>query len=355
MKTPLSLERLPDWFLSVRRSLPWRESITPYRVWVSEIMLQQTRIEAVIPYFERFMQAFPTIAALADADTDRLLKMWEGLGYYSRARNLQKAARIIVAKYGGEMPADYQALRALPGIGPYTAGAIASIAFGLPHAAIDGNVLRVMARFYDHHGDVLSPAVKAELTALVEAALPHDRPALFNQGLMELGETCCLPNTAPHCEQCPLKADCQGFAKGTAAQLPVRLAKKSRRVEQRTVLVPVTFADRPQVLLHKRPENGLLAGLWELPNRLTEEAPTPEEWVRSLGGVAERTTALDNAKHLFTHIEWQMQGIAVVTDRFSPPDGYMWVDANALRTQYALPSAFSAYTRALPAWLHTNK
>ena len=355
MSTPTALERLPDWFLSVRRALPWRENVTPYRVWVSEIMLQQTRIEAVIPYFERFMAAFPTIEALANAEHDHLMKMWEGLGYYSRARNLQKAARVIVEQYGGEMPADYKALRALPGIGPYTAGAVASIAFGLPHAAVDGNVLRVMARFYDHHGDVLFPTVKAELTALVEAALPQDRPALFNQGLMELGETCCLPNTAPRCEQCPLKADCQGFAKGTAAQLPIRMAKKSRRVERRTVLVPVSFTDTPQVLLHKRADSGLLAGLWELPNLPTEEAPAPAAWIASLGGHVQRTAELPNAKHIFTHIEWQMQGIAAITDRFTPPDDYVWVDADALRTQYALPSAFSAYTRALPAWLHTNK
>ncbi len=355
MSTPTTLERLPDWFLSVRRALPWRENVTPYRVWVSEIMLQQTRIEAVIPYFERFMEAFPTIEALANADHDHLMKMWEGLGYYSRARNLQKAARVIVDEYGGEMPADYKALLALPGIGPYTAGAIASIAFGLPYTAVDGNVLRVMARFYDHHGDVLSPTVKAELTTRVEAALPHDRPALFNQGLMELGETCCLPNTVPRCEQCPLKADCQGYANGTAALLPIRVAKKLRRIERRTVLVPVSFADTPQVLLHKRPDSGLLAGLWELPNLLSAEAPAPAEWIASLGGATQRIAELPNAKHIFTHIEWQMQGIAAITDRFTPPDGYVWVDADALRTQYALPSAFSAYTRALPAWLHTNK
>ncbi len=343
------------WYRRVERPLPWRTDPSPYRVWISEIMLQQTRIEAVLPYFERFIGELPDIAALAAAPTDRLMKLWEGLGYYSRARNLQKAAQQLTEEHGGVMPADYDAILALPGIGPYTAGAIASIAFGLPYPAVDGNVLRVAARLLDHHGDVMATAVRKELTAVIREWLPTEAPGAFNQALMELGERVCLPNTVPHCEECPLKAQCLGQARGTAAALPTRVVRTRRRVERRTVMVCIARFPTPKVLLHKRPEEGLLAGLWELPNVLTDDVPSPETWATEQGIPLIDVTPLPAGKHLFSHIEWQLNGFALRTAPFDPPADCVWADEQQLRGLYALPSAFRTYSQALPAWLHTNE
>ncbi|MBP3388778.1 MAG: A/G-specific adenine glycosylase [Clostridia bacterium] len=348
-------DSLLDWYDAVERPLPWRTEPTPYRVWVSEIMLQQTRIEAVLPYFSRFVEELPDIAALAEVPTDRLMKLWEGLGYYSRARNLKKAAQVLVDEYGGSMPANYDLILSLPGIGPYTAGAIASIAFGLPYPAVDGNVLRVMARLCDHHGDVMTPAVRRELTGIVGQWMPSEQPGRFNQAIMELGETLCLPNTIPRCGQCPLRKGCLGFARDTAATLPIRNNRTKRRVEQRTVLVCIARFPTPKVLLHKRPEEGLLAGLWELPNALSDELGTPERWATDRHIPLIDVTPLPAGKHLFSHIEWQMSGFALRTEPFTPPDGFVWADEHQLRGLYALPSAFRTYSQALAAWLHTNE
>ena len=217
---------LLDWFYKNRRSLPFREDPTPYHVWLSEVMLQQTRVSAVLPYYYRFLEELPDIPALAACGEEKLHKLWEGLGYYSRVRNLQKAAKLVCAQYGGELPADYDALRALPGIGDYTAGAIASISFGLPVPAVDGNVLRVLARLTADREDVLKPAAKKRLSALAAQMVPADRPGAYNQAIMELGETICLPNTAPDCSRCPLNDLCEANRLGCAAELPVRAPKK---------------------------------------------------------------------------------------------------------------------------------
>lgn len=349
--TPLLLE----WYAEHRRVFPWREEATPYRIWVSEIMLQQTRIEAALPYFERFIAALPTVKALAEADEGRLLKLWEGLGYYSRVRNLQKAAKIIMSDHGGELPASYEGLLALPGIGEYTAGAIASTAFGIPVPAVDGNVLRVMARLLGDRGDVMSPPVRRYLREEVCAMLPDDAPGEFNQAIMELGETVCLPNAVPLCSQCPLSGGCTGFAKGHPEELPVRAAKKARRVENRTVLVVI--ADK-RVLLHRRAPHGLLAGMWELPN--TEGWLTPAEaadyikpWDGQLRDIA--AEPLGGGKHLFSHVEWRMQGVKFQTAAFEPPEDYIWADAAQLLNDYALPSAFRPYAKHLMEWLDAGE
>ena len=336
---------LCDWFEAGMRHLPWRVEPTPYRVWVSEIMLQQTRIEAVMPYFERFMSELPDVASLAAVDPDRLMKLWEGLGYYSRARNLQKAAIQIMERHGGELPADYQALRALAGIGEYTAGAVASIAFGIAVPAVDGNVLRVLARLTDCEDDVMKPSVRKDMTALAASLIPHDRPASFNQGLMELGERVCLPNTMPRCDRCPIAAQCAVAGTAKAAQLPIRAPKKPRRIEKRTVYVFLTDETPRRVLLHKRADSGLLAGLWELPCiQETEELSLSLETV---GDPMELTAS----RHIFSHIEWHMQGVVQIVKPTHVPRDYRFVGLAALQTDHALPTAFRAYSQMLPTWL----
>ena len=254
---------LLHWFHANHRILPFRSDPTPYHVWLSEIMLQQTRVSAALPYYERFLTALPDIPALAACEEEKLHKLWEGLGYYSRVRNLQKAAKLVCAQYGGELPADYDALRALPGIGDYTAGAIASISFGLPVPAVDGNVLRVFSRLYNDDRLITDPKVKRAFTARVMEHQPPAAPGDYNQALMELGALVCVPNGAPLCAQCPLAHLCAAYAAGTAITLPRKAAPKARRIE------PVTLAlvRSPEgVLLQQRPEKGLLAGLWEFPN-----------------------------------------------------------------------------------------
>ena len=335
------VEPLCDWFDAGKRLLPWRIEPTPYRVWVSEIMLQQTRIEAVIPYFERFMQELPDVEALALIDHDRLMKLWEGLGYYSRARNLQKAAQQIMEQHCGELPADYEALRSLAGIGDYTAGAIASIAFGIAVPAVDGNVLRVLARLTGSTEDIMKPAVRKKMTALAAALVPSDRPAAFNQGLMELGERVCVPNTMPHCAHCPIAASCAVAGKTEAATLPVRAPKKPRRIEQKTVGVYLTDESPRRVLLHKRSEEGLLAGLWELPSG---ELPFALETVG-------QPQELTDSRHIFSHIEWHMRGVLNIVKPRELPEHYEFVGLEALETDHALPTAFRAYSQMLPTWL----
>ena len=251
---------LLDWFYKNQRSLPFRTDPSPYHVWLSEIMLQQTRVSAALPYYQRFLAALPDIPALAACGEEKLHKLWEGLGYYSRVRNLQKAARIVCEQYGGQLPADYDALRALPGIGDYTAGAIASISFGIPVPAVDGNVLRVFSRLYNDPGIITEPAVKKAFTARVMEHQPPDAAGDYNQALMELGALVCVPNGAPLCEKCPLAAVCRARAAGTAPELPQKAAPKPRRME------PVTLAllESPAgFLLQQRPAKGLLAGLWQ--------------------------------------------------------------------------------------------
>ena len=336
-------QALTDWYRESERPLPWRQEPTPYHVWLSEIMLQQTRIEAVIPYYERFTAELPDIAALAAVEDERLMKLWEGLGYYSRVRNLKRAAIAVMAEHGGALPDTAAALRRLPGIGPYTAGAIASIAFGRPEPAVDGNVLRVITRLLADPADVMLAPTRERITALLREVYPEEGEGCrrLTQAWMELGERVCIPNGTPHCEACPVRALCRAHAAGEEERYPTRSAKKPRRVEQKTVLL-LFCGDRFAV--RRRPESGLLAGLWEFPS-LPGEAD--EETVRAhlltLGIEAGMMSATPPAKHIFTHIEWHMQGYAVDCPTVGQND-LTWVTAAEWRDQYAAPTAYRAFT-----------
>ena len=326
------------------RDLPWRGIDDAYGVLVSEVMLQQTRVSAVLPYYYRFLEALPDIPALAACEEERLHKLWEGLGYYSRVRNLQKAAKLVCAQYGGQLPADYAALRALPGIGEYTAGAIASISFGLPVPAVDGNVLRVFSRLYNDPGVITEPTVKKAFTARVMEHQPPEKAGDYNQALMELGALVCVPNGAPLCGQCPLAEVCLARAAGTTAQLPQKAKPKPRKI------VPVTLAlvESPAgFLVQQRPQKGLLAGLWQ-PVLWEGEHLLQAEVLARLAALGLDTgtaapAALPAAKHIFTHIEWLMSGVQLHVPAQSAPAGYVWASREALRTTYTLPGAFRAY------------
>lgn len=338
---------LLDWFYKNRRSLPFREDPTPYHVWLSEVMLQQTRVSAVLPYYYRFLEELPDIPALAACEEEKLHKLWEGLGYYSRVRNLQKAARIVCEQYGGELPADYDAIRALPGIGDYTAGAICSISFGIPVPAVDGNVLRVFSRLYNDPGVITDPAVKKAFTARVMEHQPPAAPGDYNQALMELGALVCVPNGAPLCEQCPLARLCQARAAGTALSLPQKAAPKARKLEDLTVALVESPAG---FLIQQRPEKGLLAGLWQ-PLLWEGTAMTAEQLpaaLTALGihGVTE-VQPIPKAKHIFSHIEWRMTGYTVTVEAQPAPDGCIWATREQLQTEYTLPGAFKAYKKRL--------
>ncbi len=347
-----SVPLLLEWYREHARALPWRSPITPYRVWVSEIMLQQTRIEAVIPYFERFMIELPTVRDLANVSDERLMKLWEGLGYYSRARNLKKAAVQVCELYGGELPADFDKLRALPGLGDYTAGAVASIAFGIAVPAVDGNVLRVVSRLTADFDDVMKTVTRRRYTETITSWLPETAAGDFNAAIMELGERVCLPNTAPRCEECPLACACEGHRQKVEILLPTRNAKKARRTEERTVLVFVTEEDIPRVLLHKRPSSGLLAGLWELPNVVTSDtADAAGEMLELFRATAKHTQPLGEGVHLFSHIEWRMRGFLVKVNAFTPPSEYVWATMEDVYAHYALPTAFRPFSRLLPILL----
>lgn len=331
-----ALPRIADWDASVRRDLPWRRSPTPYHVWISEIMLQQTRIEAVIPYYERFLAALPDVAALAAVDDDALMKLWEGLGYYSRARNLKKAAQQIIERFGGELPATAEELRSLPGVGDYTAGAIASLAFHRPEPAVDGNVLRVVSRLLASRDDVMSPAVRKSVTAQLRGVYPSgEKAALVTEGLMELGETICIPNGEPLCVACPVASLCRARAAGDPAQYPVRSAPKARRIEERTVLL---LRCGGKYAIRRREEKGLLAGLWEFPSL---DGTLEEPQIAALFPAALSIGTCGKAKHIFTHVEWHMTGWRVeLPEELS---GYVWETAETIRREYSLPTALKAY------------
>ena len=330
---------LLDWFSACQRILPWRENQDPYRVWVSEIMLQQTRVEAVIPYYHRFLQRLPNIQALADCPEEELLKLWEGLGYYNRVRNLQKAAKVMVEEYGGEFPRTWEQVRSLPGIGDYTAGAICSIAFDQPTPAVDGNVLRVLSRITDDHRDVTQNAVKQDFTEQLRQVYPKGRCGDFTQSLMELGAIVCLPNGMPLCDKCPVREMCLGYERNTFLELPVKPPKKARRKEQRTILI---LSCQGKYALQKRPDKGLLAGLWEFPNlegKYTK--PQLSAWLKEQGMEPLEITAGEKAVHIFSHIEWQMSSFHIrLAD---PAPEYTWADRKELEEIYSLPSAYNAF------------
>ena len=340
--TPLR-EPLLAWYRASGRDLPWRRTTDPYPIWISEIMLQQTRVAAVLGYYARFLTAFPTVEALAAAPEEQLMKLWEGLGYYSRARNLQRAAKTIAA--AGRFPDTYEDLLSLPGIGEYTAGAIASAAFGLREAAVDGNVLRVVMRLADCHEDITDPRVKAAVRTAVQQAMPEEKAdiRIFNQAMMELGATVCGPNGEPKCGCCPGHDLCLARAHGTALSLPVKKAKKERRVEEKTVYV---LLQGGKVALRRRPDTGLLASLWEFPNvegKLDEDhaAAAVESWGLTPKGWHKRLSA----RHIFTHVEWHMTGYVLEAEG----KGFLWVDAEGLKG-HAVPSAFGKfYDEALRA------
>lgn len=334
------VEPLLSWYDAQARVLPWREDPTPYKVWISEIMLQQTRVEAVKPYFERFLSALPDVNALAAAREDTLLKLWEGLGYYSRVRNLQKAAKAIVKEYAGRLPRDPALLQKLPGIGPYTAGAIASISYGEPVPAVDGNVLRVTSRILASRDDITLPAVKKAVEAAVRSIIPRGRAGAFNQALMELGAMVCLPNGIAKCGECPVRAACKGHELGVEMLLPVKSPKKARRVEQRTVIV---LLSEGRVALRRRPAKGLLAGMWELPN-LESHMPAAEALrLLDIRQEADSLETLAEAKHIFSHVEWHMQAFLLHFAHIPDGGSLEWVTLRQLREEYALPGAFQAY------------
>ncbi len=335
------------WYDENRRTLPWREEVSPYRTWVSEIMLQQTRVAAVLPYFARFMAAFPTVEALAEGDEQLLMKLWEGLGYYSRARNLQKAARVIVTEHGGQFPSTYQALAALPGIGDYTAGAILSIAFGQPVPAVDGNVLRVAARITGSELDILDAKNRRLFRAWMEHAMSQARPGAYNQALMDLGAMVCLPGGAPLCDACPAAAFCAARREGRQQALPVRAPKKEKRREEKTVFL--LLHEDGRAALRRRPERGLLAGLWEYPHveGLLDEQQAARQLER-WGLTVRRWQQSWQGRHIFTHVLWQMQGYMAVVSGPGPED-WSWYDSRQ-RQQRAVPSAFEKATALLTQW-----
>lgn len=344
------LSFLPDpllsWYRRSARVLPWRSDPTPYHVWISEIMLQQTRVEAVKEYYHRFLEELPTVFDLAEAPEQKLLKLWEGLGYYNRARNLQKAARVITEEYHGELPADYALLQKLPGIGRYTAGAIGSIAFGLPVPAVDGNVLRVLSRLLADYSNTSRPEVKTQYENLLLEILPdiarNGDAGDFTQALMELGAMVCVPNGAPKCLLCPLSSVCQGFQKGVAEELPVKDGKKPRNIVEKTVFI---LRHEEKIAIQKRPDKGLLAGMWELPSldASLKKADIPEAVSSVWGLTLTKTKALGKTKHIFTHIEWKMNGFSAEVAEIPENLPFLWVTEEELLSEYPLPSAFKFY------------
>lgn len=336
-------QRLPEvllpWYEKNARQLDWRRDTQPYHVWLSEIMLQQTRVEAVKGYYTRFLKAFPTIQDLAQAREDTLFKYWEGLGYYNRARNLQKAAKKIVRDYGGVFPSSYEDIASLPGVGPYTAGAIASICFEQPRAAVDGNVLRVLSRVTEQFIEVDAPQVKKEMAQTLERVYPLGQCGSFTQSLMELGATICLPGGSPKCTCCPARDFCLAYAGGSQQALPVKKPKRARKTEQKTVFLLLCEND---IAVCQRESNGLLAGLWQLPNvegMLTEKeaVQTAESW-----GIGEITLErVVHRQHVFTHIQWDMTCYCLrCTQKAS---NFTWAAMEQIKQKYALPTAFRIF------------
>ena len=335
-------EKLPaallPWYEQNKRDLPWRQGSDPYHIWLSEIMLQQTRVEAVKGYYARFLQALPTIEDLANADDEQLHKLWEGLGYYSRVRNLKKAAQQIRQDHGGAFPGEYDAVLALPGIGEYTAGAVCSIAFGQKTAAVDGNVLRVISRLTDDATPIDLPAYKKQVRLALEEIYP-DQAGAFTQALMELGATVCGPNRKPDCENCPCKNFCLGYKNGTASQLPAKSPKKDRRHQEMTVFV---LSCDGKFALRKRQSKGLLAGLWEFPH-VEGKLETNEilSTVEQMGLKPTDIIKTVERKHIFTHIEWDMRG-AYLRVRECGGD-LCWLTAQQVEQEAALPTAFRQF------------
>ena len=338
-------EPLTRWYRENKRELPWRQSPDAYRVWVSEIMLQQTRVEAVKPYYERFLKRLPTVRDLAEAEEDVLLKLWEGLGYYNRVRNMQKAARQVMIDHNGKFPETYEEIRALKGIGSYTAGAISAFAYGIPKPAVDGNVLRVISRLTGSREDIMKQSVRKKIEEALEHVIPEGEASDFDQGLIELGALVCVPNGEPHCGECPLPHLCRAREQGLTGEIPVRSKAKPRKIENRTVLI---FKDGQKLAVRKRPGKGLLAGLYEFPN-LTGHLSMDEvtAYSKEIGLAPIRIRPLEKAKHIFSHIEWHMIGYEVIVDELEKTNekGFLFALPEEIGKKYSIPSAFEVYVK----------
>jgi A/G-specific adenine glycosylase len=332
-----------EWYREHKRDLPWRRNPDAYRVWVSEIMLQQTRVEAVKPYYERFINELPEVKDLAEAKEDKLLKLWEGLGYYNRVRNMQKAAQQIMVDYQGHFPETYEEIRSLKGIGSYTAGAISAFAYGIPKPAVDGNVLRVISRLTGSREDIMKQSVRKKIEEALEKVVPVNAAGDFNQGLIELGAIVCVPNGEPKCGECPVAMLCEARKQGTVNEIPVKSKNKPRKIEERTVLV---FRDGRQLAIRKRPSKGLLAGLYEFPSepgRMSlEEAAA---FSKKIGLMPVRIRELGEAKHIFSHVEWHMTGYEVLVDELEKTNkkGFLFIHPKEIEEAYPIPSAFGYY------------
>lgn len=348
-------ELLLGWYDSHSRELPWRKKERganrpdPYRVWISEIMLQQTRVEAVKGYYRRFLDRLPGVADLARVPEDELMKLWQGLGYYNRARNLQRAAQVIVEQYHGTFPGTYEEILALPGIGEYTAGAVASIAFGIPVPAVDGNVYRVYTRLFCDDSDITKTGVKRRIREELLAAIPKECPGSFNQAWMDLGATVCLPNGEPLCSDCPLRGLCQAAAAGSWQDYPVKPAKKPRKQEEYTVFL---LEYQGRYFIRKRPPKGLLAGLWEFPAQEgTLSLSGLQQLLSQWGTEAEEIELLGKGEHIFSHVEWHMLGYLIhlkgLPDIFQEGEEALWADWREMEESYSIPSAFQCYYRKI--------
>ena len=332
-------EALIPWYEAHKRELPWRQDKEPYHVWLSEIMLQQTRVEAVKEYYRRFLTTLPTIADLAEAPEEQILKLWEGLGYYNRVRNLQKAAQTICADYAGVFPSEYAQIRSLSGIGDYTAGAIASICFAAPTPAVDGNVLRVYSRLLADDANIDLQTTKKRITGKLQETYPRKNPGIATQALMELGATVCVPNGAPRCDVCPVAEICQARKQDTWRDLPVRSEKKKRKIVDKTVFILLT---EDTVALHKRSASGLLAGMWEFPN-VDAKLDKQEAVTQVTGWQTEPVDLLMQTSytHIFSHVEWHMTAYYIRCRKTNKK--WKWVTKESLDETYALPSAFRPF------------
>lgn len=338
--------KLLDFYDSHRRVLPWREHPHPYRVWISEIMLQQTRVDTVIPYFERFMKECPTVSALAEAEEERLLKLWEGLGYYSRIRNIHRAAKELMDSYGGELPRNREELLSLPGIGPYTAGAILSIAYGIPEIAVDGNMIRIAARVTALEEVATKGRGKKAVEEFLREVLPSDRAGDFNQAMMDLGATICLPNGAPLCENCPISGYCLSFHQGNPEAYPKKEPKKERKIEEHTVFL-LHLGEKSGFV--KREDRGLLAGLWGFPMKKGHLAKAEAlEYLFHEGYAVKNISEGVRAKHIFSHVEWHMISYEVELDSLSVHErsDLTWLTVEESES-ISLPTAYSKFREEL--------
>lgn len=346
---------LLSWYREHARVLPWRREETapgcpdPYHVWISEIMLQQTRVEAVKGYYVRFLDRLPGVEALAEVAEDELMKLWQGLGYYSRARNLKKAARIITEEYHGDFPEEYEQLIALPGIGEYTAGAIASIAFGKPVPAVDGNVYRIYTRLFCDSSDITKTGVKRRIREELLNVMPRENPGAFNQAWMDLGASVCLPNGEPLCESCPLAGDCLAKAGQSWQEYPEKPSRKPRKQEERTVFL---LEYQGRYLIQKRPSGGLLGGLWEFPAQEgVLSLPELQELLRQWESEYDEIELLGKGQHIFSHVEWHMLGYLIHLKRRPDIPGMdgdaVWATAREMEEGYSIPSAFRCYYRKI--------